>query len=310
MRKQISKLLGCAALTVLVGTSAPAAERSIQAKYPIVFETGNELKVLGIALTGFGKQADVKPFKHQCYYYGDGSNFISVSDEFLNRYLQRGFSLNSLCLALQSPLAFDPETGKRLPSYMVADLEAVRKKQLDAGSVSEVLPLLVPDCFKRGLPYHDCKFRFDMQKGTPLPPGRLAVIMKGKNIFDQKMAEIKRNGAYATECKCEESNLQPGFSTTEVCRLEKVPKCAANDSEHLIVGTLRAEGYQVFGDFGESGITLVDISPSLPLGYGYQLHTDGAAAPEGGDPKTAGDPSRRVNDAVLKDVRQQIFGIQ
>jgi hypothetical protein len=277
-------------------------------KYPIVFETGNESKALGIALDGFGKAAKVEHFKHRCYYYGDGSNSISVSDTFLDRYVKRGFSLNSLCLALQSPLAFDPETGKRLPSYMIADLDAVRRKEMGAGSVSEVLPLYVPDCFKRGLPYHDCKFEFDIRTGKKLSPARLAVIAKGKRVFDQKMAEIKTNGAYAGECGCREDNLQPAFSTTARCRLEKVPKCAANQREELIAGTLRAEGYQVFGDFAESGITLVDISPSLPLGYGYQLHTDGSAAPEGGDPAMASDPSRRVSEAVLQEVQRQIGG--
>ena len=292
------------AVSALAATSALAADQP-SLNYPIVFETGNELKALGIALVGFGKQAEVKEFNNRCYYYGDGGNTISVSDEFLQRFVRRGFTLNSLCLALQSPLAFDPETGQRVASYMVADLDAIRSGQLDAGSISEVLPLDVPDCFKRGLPYHDCRFQFDIQTGKKLTAQQLAAIAEGRRVFDHKMAEIKKNDAYSTECPCQESNLQPEFSTTAKCRLEKVPKCAANPLEELIVGTLRAEGYFVYGDFAESGITLVDISPSLPLGYGYQLHTDGSAAPDGGDPKIAADPARRFSEAILLEYRRQ-----
>jgi hypothetical protein len=217
----------------------------------------------------------------------------------LARYKARGFSLNSLCLALQSPLAFDPETGERLPSYMVADTNAIRKGELGAGTISEILPLRVPDCYARGLPYHDCQFAYDIMTGRKLTREQLAKIEAARSIFDRKMAEIKRNGAYMTECGCQEDNLQHEFSTTARCRLEKVPRCANNDNEVLIVGTLRAEGYFLSSQFGQGGITLIDISPSLPLGYGYQLYTDGTAGPGGGDEKTALDRSRRATNAKV-----------
>ena len=116
------------------------------------------------------------------------------------------------------------------------------------------------------------------------------------------MAEIRRNGAYAAECGCAASNLQPEFSTTKQCRLEKIPRCPGSNNETRIVGPLRPEGYFVSNVFGDRDISLIDISPTLPLGFGYALMTAGDAAPDGGDPTTAADSSRRASDAKLSAV--------
>ena len=62
---------------------------------------------------------------HQCYYYGAGGQLIRVSHERLVRYRNKGFTLDSLCLGLMSSTLFDPETGKRLPTYIVAKAESM-----------------------------------------------------------------------------------------------------------------------------------------------------------------------------------------
>jgi len=273
--------------------------------YPAVFDSAERLKTFGIVLRGYGPDGGkIQFFKNRCYFYGDGGNDISVSDEFLARYVAKGFSLNSLCLALQSPLRFNPETGHPVPSYMVADLEVIRKADaktrktnaFDIGVISQVLPLAVPKCFKRGLPYQDCKFLYDIQTGKRLTRQQLADIETGRATLTKQFDAIKKNNAYSKECGCSElkSDLQPDFSTKEQCRVERVLGC--EPESNLIKGTLRAEGYSLFPVFGNSGIRLIDISPSLPLGYGYQLWTDGGAAPEGGDATLASNDKARVTD--------------
>jgi hypothetical protein len=95
-----------------------AASEAIEAADEAV---GIDAQARWIRLIGWGAESTrkVTMFKHNCYYYGDGANTISFTGEFFESFRNKGFSVNSLCLALQSPLAFDPETGRRVPSYQV-----------------------------------------------------------------------------------------------------------------------------------------------------------------------------------------------
>ena len=304
------------AYAIVIGAAtvagAAAADTAAKPEYPAIFGSAAQLAKLGIMLRGYGHGEEPESLKNVCYYYGDGSNFISVSDTFLTHYKARGFSLNSLCLALQSPLAFDPETGKRLPSYQLANLDFLRaadpemKKtagMLGEGVLSDELPLAVPDCFKRGLPFHDCKFRFDVQTGKPLSQTQLKLIAAGRALFDRKMVEVKVNHAFTKECGCKALG-QPNyghFNTRAVCRAEHWPKCVASDppssalyAEGANLGQLPVDGSSQV--LGRSGISQIDVSPSLPLGYGYQLYTDGAAGSGGGDPSVAEDDKHHVTE--------------
>ena len=65
--------------------------------------------------------------------------------EFLRRHETRGFTLQSLCLALPSAIRFDPETGRRLPTYITGDFAALKvqakDKKVEEGVITEELPL-------------------------------------------------------------------------------------------------------------------------------------------------------------------------
>jgi hypothetical protein len=122
--------------TVLAGSAAAEEDLS----YPIRFGSPAELEELGISLK-FAKPDDnawPKPtFANTCYGYDFVGNILSVSDEFLARYRAKGFTRESLCLGLISFARFDPETGKRLPTYMVIDEKAVEAR-FDAVSFDEM----------------------------------------------------------------------------------------------------------------------------------------------------------------------------
>jgi uncharacterized protein YraI len=72
-----------------------------------------------------------------CPYQGEGWT-LSFSREFYQSYLQRGFSLKAMCLALASEsVRFDPETGKKIKCYRIVGWES-----------GGCYPFFAPDCFR------------------------------------------------------------------------------------------------------------------------------------------------------------------
>jgi hypothetical protein len=134
--------------------------------YPVVFSSPSELRKFGIAVTFEEK---VQPFRNKCYVYGESSYRISISDEVLARFRKEGFSLEATCLGLVSQSRFDPETGRRLATYMIVyqdyDPSLVPG---EPGFATEELPLELPKCFRNGTPYSDCVFRYGRESGKPL----------------------------------------------------------------------------------------------------------------------------------------------
>src|SRR5260221_3025244 len=93
--------------------------------------SNNDLRNIGVA---FGS---MPAFPNKCY------GNVSISNEFLNRFKARGFSLEALYLAITSPwVQYHPESGKPLP-------------------VSKDFLLTVPDCFRNDTPFLDCAFNYD-----------------------------------------------------------------------------------------------------------------------------------------------------
>lgn len=239
---------------------------------------------LGLALTGWGGSAATKTFNNQCYYYGDGSYSITVSDDYLNRYKKGGFSLNSLCMALISPILFDPGSGKRLPTYVLADLKAVDADQMEAGTVSDELPLEVPDCFARGLPYTDCAMNYDIQTGEKLPPAQRDSLRELGTALERLLRQAVSEGIACDEFRRVDNRCKP---------IEKWGDGGGDDLE-LVKSALAPEGYLVT-DLSNtvaakarlpdrllklSMASFYDISTAFPAGFGYAINADGAASGE------------------------------
>jgi esterase/lipase superfamily enzyme len=79
----------------------------------------------------------------------DDAYVLSISNEMLRHFESRGFSLNTLCMALTAPMHMDLETGNVVP--YVEMLEGLHE---------HVIILNVPDCFKNGTPLLDCRIRY------------------------------------------------------------------------------------------------------------------------------------------------------
>ena len=103
----------CSLVVSTVGSTASAEE------FPLVLDA-TSLRQAGVAVS-FG--SNVPPLDIKCYYYGDGGYLISTSDKFYEKFRRRGFSIEAMCLGLISETHFDPASGRRLPTYVLADRE-------------------------------------------------------------------------------------------------------------------------------------------------------------------------------------------
>jgi hypothetical protein len=120
----------------------------------------------------------VQPFANSCR--AAGNDKLSVSDQLLQHFMARGFTLESVCLAFSSVMRFDPETGRQLPLAFVREIGEV--------------PLNVPTCFRGGTFFQDCALRFDQNWGQRLKPRQLAEHREFARSFDVNAREfIQRN---------------------------------------------------------------------------------------------------------------------
>jgi hypothetical protein len=113
-------------------------------------------------LAKFGIDLDLG-FPNKCYY----GTTLSVSDALLKHFEARGFSLRTLCLALDSSLRYDSGTGKQLPLALRARRSEDGKSLLvSEATLSDEVVLNLPDCFKNGTPLIDCPRNYDFSFGT------------------------------------------------------------------------------------------------------------------------------------------------
>lgn len=120
--------------------------RAAPPQFPVVFTSPADLVPYGLFYRpqGSGGRPPAN-FKTQCFDGGDmlsGEPELFISDELFDRYRAMGFTRDSLCIALSSRATFDPETGRRLPTYIlrdqqriVAGLEDKLREARDGGSL-------------------------------------------------------------------------------------------------------------------------------------------------------------------------------
>ena len=227
---------------------------------------------------------------NKCFYEPD--RVLAVSDFMLKHFEERGFSLRTLCLALQSTLRYDPGTGKQLPTAVAARRSRGGNSLESTGS--EIL-LNVPDCFRNGTPLIDCPRNFDPSFGTKEDdPDRSRRDARDEDV---KIRTFIQRGGYARVCGCSELKVERWgeLLLPDHCHLDTLPACArkliadpdpagrlAKESPTPLIVGLGLSSYYAAG---------VEISASLPRGYGGSLGT------EGGDPDT--------EDVTLETVRKE-----
>jgi hypothetical protein len=210
-----------------------------------------------------------KHFETGCYHFGEGGAVnISISAELLAFYVQQGFSRRSLCMALISAIRFDPETGRRLATYVVIyDLKALRKDPDELGNLSPELPLAIPSCFARALPYSDCTWNFDAFTGKRLSDTLTRRFKALGRKLEEAIGALKNGPHEASKDFCEEED--PSYWTA--MKSEKAQKLCSYyqvDFDFISLSNLGMEEYTK--EYNVSPYYF-DLSEEFPEGFGYGL---------------------------------------
>jgi hypothetical protein len=259
----------CASYLALSADSGSlnAASVTTAPKFPLIFYPSGSEAQAGLLLGG-GKRR----FETGCYHFGEGGAVnISISADLLAYYMQQGFSRRSLCMALISAIRFDPETGRRLATYVVInDLKELRRHPDDMGVTSPELPLTIPSCFARALPYSDCTWNFDAFTGKKLSAPLTQRFKALGRIVEDAIRAFKNGPHEAARDVCEEGS--PDWRPTTSEKAQKLcsyyqwqtldPDLSITNDAHL--GEEYTKEYNIDPYY-------FDLSQEFPEGFGYGL---------------------------------------
>lgn len=117
---------------ISLGIETPATGEPAP-QFPIVFTEMADLQALGLSLdwpppvsvapTDTAKPVKVPHFKNTCYWYAGPITryLLSLSVEYIAEFTSKGFTRESLCMAIVSGITFDPESGERLATLIYRD---------------------------------------------------------------------------------------------------------------------------------------------------------------------------------------------
>jgi hypothetical protein len=274
--------------------------------YPLVLSNADQLLDVGIGrydVVAHGALSKPKfNWKNNCY--GQSDSVIAVSDTVLAHYKAKGFSLRTLCMGLMSEIRFNPETGKRLASYVIInetarvgllkalkgrDLRKMTAQQLDdccgewtSGMDDQERPLAIPTCFKNGTPYLDCVWRYGVKTGVKIAQASTDRFGAYGRALDAAMKRALERGVRPCPPTSEDvlNSYWPCSPTVEadaqgMLRYDHPQIRTLVETYVLKPGALKSLAKN-------TDATFVDISPEFPLGYGYALHAlsgEGLGAP-------------------------------
>ncbi len=278
----------------------PPSERAPTLEFPAVFYDKALLRRTGILVTEIGNpDQQVSALPNRCYKKPetetrpapDGLYNITLSDEFLKRFVNRGFTLHSLCLALASAIRFNPETGERLPTFILANKSAIGD-ETDQRALTNEIPFDVPDCFRFGRPYSDCAMRHDPMTGAGLTRSQTERFSALGAAIDGFVAKARSSGHWARPCK-------DSSESDDVTFEDQLAKCFYDKDD---AGWLQHDGIlasNLMGS-GDSNVKdswqkqrMIDVSQVFHEGYGYSIYWP---LGEGGLPPIEADSYKAAND--------------
>ncbi len=277
------------------------------AGYPVIFNDQAVLAETGIVIVNYGREnSSVQHTNNKCYQSAAGLYDISVTAKFLARHRARGFSLQSLCLALHSGIMFNPETGARLPTFILRNPASLNNPEPNRSDLTNEIPLSAPRCFARGTPLTDCKLRFDPLTGRALPASLAARYRAlGRQAAEFMQARLAE-GRYQEPCSAVPENC----SGTEDCdkRFERAEYCVVEkdddrwlNGENVNLKPQPAAAMDV--------IRLYDVSQAFPAGFGYALYqpkSGGAPDPNAQSLRRSTKPSSYQSPAAVKTLMARV----
>ena len=287
-------------------SSFPAFARDRDAPPPLKplrwLMTSEEMRKAGLALRIIPRRdervgdfgAPGGSYSNKCFF--EPNYELSLSNKKLAYFQARGFSLEALCLAMTSPVHYDPETGRPVPvaiPAVVDDTNRARKAVYPAAKLF-MFVLSPPDCFKNGTPRFDCRIAYDPIEGVNFTAAEQQENHLRAVKADQWIRRVIGGPGYDRECTCNQIGISDAVDDRgalrirETCRVDTFPACARSwVTAQDPVGTLVIDiqnGYTLEKRYKPAELLLgtayggFEISPKLPHGYAYRIGT-----PEGDD---------------------------
>ncbi|PJK27357.1 hypothetical protein CVT23_22645 [Minwuia thermotolerans] len=239
-------------------------------RYPVFLSDIESQRQLGLLEANYGPYRGEPELPNKCFYYGDGGNLISVSDDFLDAYVSRGFSKETMCMGLLSGIRFNPETGQRLATVVMVDLKEVQSPDYfgEPGPITEEIPVELPGCFHRGLPLVDCRFAHHPITGAPMKPADTDRIAEAGAKALAAGRKLIAEGKYSRPC-----------AAGDAARPLEDESCYTTGSEGVRgylpweyrVNALHPQMVPLGGFYR--------FDPAFSEGFAYAIMADGAAGP-------------------------------
>lgn len=274
MQSQVTSRSSLALAALLLVPATAAADAP---KYPLVAESRAELERLGFSLVRPAELAPGNRWSGKTCRNDGGvpqALLLAISDDVVARYAKRGFTRETLCLAIAGAPLYDPYTGKRLPTFVFRDPAGVAAvlagrdpakvddvELIAAGVLTDEIPLAAPTCFRNGKPHVDCEWRYSERTGRQRTTGSIRSFARAGERLQETMADAI---AKATEGGSGAERIVP----TGIARSESfigTPKTFKLPVEQLksLIGS-QPLPYAWFA-----------LGPTLPDGYGYALDPNG-----------------------------------
>jgi hypothetical protein len=244
-------------------------------------ENGIAFRFIGLRKSSDSSFANAPTFPNKCFY--DPRYILSISDGMLDHFKKKGFTLQSLCLAMQSKMRYDVETGKPLPLAVPAKVVNVTRSEIKGweSELNAFVPhegwigsgifytpgvlLNVPDCFANGTPFMDCKVRFDAHYGGSLRDDDSVGWLRMSQEVDKRMRALILRGTYNRICQCSELGIDPNGDKHDMvaeslqlppdCRVDAFPACEGKLAE--LAGSSDAVGADAIGALVEEDTTVI-----------------------------------------------------
>ncbi len=192
------------AAVILLSSIAFIQQCAAHAPAKIMLVSAGQLREFGIDI------AKPSSFPNKCYWP------ISLSDALVERFKLKGFTLQTLCLAIESPwVAYHPETGQAL-------------KIAALGEQGPSFLLNPPDCFKHGAPFLDCSVTYYMDAGIRDPEA--AETRQRAQLVDAAVRRLIAAGQFRRDCQCEDLEFNDTLKEVTIkkgasCHADTIPAC-------------------------------------------------------------------------------------
>jgi hypothetical protein len=237
--------------------------------FPIVINDYSILKSFPIAVFHFSKGEEMAALKYPCYEVGHAGLYLSLGEEFVQKYEERGFSRRALCMAMVSEIHYDPEDGHRLQSILL------RSGGQEDVVFSYEIPMEVPACFKGGRPLWDCTFNYDPNTGDPIDASKQARIHELGAFLNRALPRLflQSCGAYSKQCRIRKAEI------VDLSQEGRFVALIPQEKLWWSTDALGEEWSKVYRTDFENVLSFYDYSSELPGGFGYALFADAPAGP-------------------------------